>query len=349
MAITDWLVSTPGGNPGATTQGELGTTYLNLAKMTYEQEAALRMQNFVAKASGRAARQVTLRGYETRIPRLGKATLQQRARNGFLGDDVTGGVQTAESSWATYVIRGAHWEYPEFFDLRDELGLDMLISSLTGGQFLTNLEGSFNRKAESIFFTALDADVTKGDGGGTETYFAGGGTEVNPLLKQDGTSSTLVTRMHHRKLLEGLSIQQRNDAWVGPSDNFLGIHPIQFYQLLTESSTPLTSADYNSLRPLMSGEVTTYLGYTWIMSTDIPAVTDIDTGSAGNQAGHSTYFWNKAAMVNGYGMPKNWVKDAPWRGDSVLLYHGAFFGALRMDSTGVTFARCADSMTIPAI
>jgi hypothetical protein len=108
----------------------------------------------------------------------------------------------------------------------------------------------------------------------------------------------------------------------------------------------MTSGDFNTLRPLMAGEVTKYLGMTWVMSTEIPQVDDVDTATAGEGVGHYVYAWNRSAMANGYGQPRNWVKEVPLRGDTMLVYQGAFFGALRTDGTGVARVLCSDNYLI---
>lgn len=336
MAIPDYLGNVspdlPGTWPGASTDA----AYINFLKLAYSEEMFLQMQQIRGKAAGTATRQIVLEGYEKRIQRWGKATLQQRTRGALIGDDV-GGVASAETPTQTVVIRGVPWEYPEFFDRRDQLGFLGMMNALTSGAYQQNVLASMNRKADSVFFTEIDNTVQVGvENGGTLTYAADGGTTVSARMKQDGTDhATVATSFNQRKALELLANLQANDAFTGPGDNYLALHPIQLKHIFTQASINVTSADFNALRPLMSGEVTQYLGFTWIMSTEIPVIDDVDTTSAGDQAGHAVFAWNRNAVVTGRGREEasvNYIADRT----SDLLFHGAFFGAVRVDGLGVS-------------
>lgn len=344
MAITDYIPSSlPGDWPGPSTDAP----YVALLRVGYEDMMATRMQEYKATASKFCSRQVKLKGYETRIGRWGKATTVQRARAGFIGDDVTGGAPAAETPVNTYVIRGQFWEHPEYFDLRDEVGLMTLVSALTDATYKRNVLADLDRRGEAAFYAALTADQPVGDGGANETFAAGGGVKISGSLKSTGAFDTVVTKAHHRKLVELMSRMQVNDAWKQPGESYFSLHPIQFRQLLLESSTPFTSGDYNALRPLMNGQETSYLGMTWVMTTNVPAVADVDTNSGGSQAGHLMYAWNKMAVAAGYGQPRSWIRDIHVRGDTVLVYQSAFVGGARLDATGVTYTECQDLDAAP--
>jgi hypothetical protein len=351
LAIPDYIPSTPGVWPGASADA----LYINFLRLAYIDEMLLRMQQTVPKAAGTATRQVELTGYETRVERWGKATLQQRARGALIGvgpvgvvgpgGTVTIGVASAETPTQTIVIVGEPWEYPEYFDVRDQLGLRGRLNALTSGAYKENVMASFNRKADTIFFQNFAANVSAGtEAGTTLTYTGDGGTTVGEAVKSDGlpVASGSVTSANTAKIAAGHGQMMLNDAFTGPQDNFIGIHATQLTQLFQEttSGTRLTSGDYNALRPLMNGEVTTYMGHTWITTNEIPLVADIGT-SAGTQAGHYIYFWNRNAMISGRGVTLAQANYVPER-TSELLYQSAFLGTSRVDGTGLTRVPCLD-------
>lgn len=335
MAITDYISSAlAGAHPGASTDAPIGLFAL---KVAYEQGMLKEMQQSQSMVANTAARMITLEGYEKRIDRWNKATLQQRTRAGFIGDDV-GGVASAETPIRTVVIRPAHWEHPEFFDQRDQMGtLGLLNALVPGGEYQRNVLAAMGRKFDSIFFTEMIADVNLGEGGGTSAY---AGTTVNPFLDADGTTETTVTGFNMAKAIQLISVLQQNDAFYNA---YVGIHPIQVRQLFEDTTNRAISSDFNVLRPLMDGEVTRLLGAQWIMCTEVPSVTDVDSSTASNQAGHRVFAWNSNAMVSGMGRQEAWVRQAVSRGNTELVYHGAFLGAVRTDDLGVTYVNCLDT------
>lgn len=352
MAIPDYIPSSPGTWPGASADA----LYLNFLRLAYSDEMLLRMQQRVAKVAGTATRQIELTGYETRVERWGKVTLQQRQRGALIGTafgnvigpggSVTVGVASAETPTQTIVVVGEPWEYPEYFDVRDQLGLKGRLNALTSGTYKENVLAGMNRKQDTIFFQNFAATVSAGtEAGTTLTYAADGGTTVGEAVKADGSvlANGSVTSANVAKVAVGLSQMQTNDAWTGPSDNFLAIHPTNLgtmFQSLTAGGS-MTSGDYNLLRPLMDGQVTMFLGHTWIMTTEVPAVADIGT-TAGTQAGHYIYMWHRDAFVCGKGQLRTEAHYVPER-TSELLYQGGIFGTSRVDGTGCTRIPCLDA------
>jgi len=352
LAIPDYIPSTPGVWPGSSADA----LYINFLKLTYADEMLLRMQALQPKVANRAGRQIELTGYETRIDRWSKATLQQRQRSAQIGREVIGvvgpggtvtvGVASAETGTANYVLQAVPWEYPEYFDIRDEMGLKKRTAALTDGAYKANVLGAMARKWDSAFIVALDGSSPVGieNGGSPETFAGGGGTAHAGTVKaSDGSTTTFVTSFSNSKAIIMLGVLQQNDAFTGPEDNFLLVHPIQLQQAFIDSTKVLTSADFNTLRPLMSGEVRQYLGMSWIMSTEVPAVADIDT-STGTQAGHLSYAWNRYAMTTGTGQRTTRIDYVADR-TSDLFYSGAFVGAVRTDGTGVVTMKNIDAQS----
>lgn len=345
MPIVDNLPSSPGGWPGIATP--VNVPIIDALRMTYENTMLLQMQQIESIATRAAARQTELRGYEKRIDRWNKTSLQQRARGAFIGDDVTGGVAAKNTGIRTVVIRGQHWEHPEFFDLRDDVGLDGFLSAMVpGGSYQQNVLAAMEQKADNIFFnasTGIDGTVQLGDGGGSA---ANNIVTVSHLIGNDGVDSTVATQFNVGKAIALIIQLQTNNAWRR-GEMWVALRPIQVRQVLNDPLNRITSADFNTLTPLMSGEVQNFLGARWIMCNEIPTVADADPSSAGSQAGAKVYAWNSQALTWGRGRETSWTKDVASRGETILVYHGAFFGVVRTDDLGVTTVLCPDSSAAP--
>jgi hypothetical protein len=324
MAITDYIPLGGATSPaGGTTDSPIGLFAL---KMAYEQTMFKEMQQTRSMVANTASRMVELEGYEKRIDRWNKATLQTRQRTQAIGADI-GGVDSAETGIRTVVIRPQHFEYPEFFDLRDQMGTLGLMNALVpGGEYQNNVLAAMGRKFDEIFFSEILAAVNLGEGGGTSAY---AGTAGNDSLLSDGTTGTGVQPFCMAKAVELVSILQQNDAFY---DAYIGIHPIQVAQLFNDTTNRAVSSDFNAMRPLMDGEITRLLGCQWISCTQVP----------GSASQHRVYGWNSNAMVCGMGRQEAFVRNVPSRGNTELVYHGAFYGAVRVDDLGVTSVNNSD-------
>jgi len=317
---------------------------IDLLRMTYENTMMVEMQSMESVATRAAARQTELRGYEKRIDRWNKTAVQQRARGAFIGDDVTGGVAAQDTGTRTVVIRGEHWEHPEFFDLRDDVGTDGFLEAMVpGGAYQMNVLAAMEQKADAIFYAGLDGTVTLGDGGGSATNNI---VVVSHLVGNDGLNSTVATQFNVGKAVALITTLHNNNAFKR-GDNWLALKPLQLKSILNDPLNRLTSADFNGLQPLMSGEVVNFLGAHWILSTEIPSVADADPSSVGLEAGAKVYAWNSSAVTWGRGRETTWTKDVASRGETILAYSGAFFGVVRTDDLGVTTTLCNDSSAAP--
>lgn len=345
MVIVDNLPASPGGWPGAATP--VNVPIIDALRMTYENTMMVEMQQMESIATRAAARQTELRGYEKRIDRWNKTTTQQRARGAFIGDDVTGGVAAADTGIRTVVIRGQHWEHPEFFDMRDDVGTDGFLSAMVpGGPYSENVMASMEQRADSIFFdasTGIDGTVQLGDGGGAA---ANNIVTVSHLVGNDGVNSTVATAFNVGKAIAMITTLHNNNAFRR-GNVWMALKPTQLGQVLNDPANRITSADFNLLQPLMSGEVVQFLGARWILSTEIPAVADADPSSSGSQAGAKVYAWNSMAVTWGRGKETTWVRPVTSRGETMLAYSGAFFGVVRTDDLGVTTCLCPDNAASP--
>jgi len=131
---------------------------------------------------------------------------------------------------------------------------------------------------------------------------------------------------------------EQNGA-INPGDPvYIAIHPAVARHLLADTS--LTSYDFNALRPLMSGEITQFLGCEFRLSNQIATNQTVDmTGTTAGVVTTSTalsaaytYMYTRSAMV--FGMAQDMTvrfDELPERGYSLQCFHSLGLGAVRMD------------------
>lgn len=335
--IVDYLTNANWPGTSATSAPDQNL-YTDLFKLAYGAAMRHQMQQTESVLSGTTMFE-RIEGYEKRLDRWNKVILSQRDRGVALGDDI-GPEAYDESSVDNVVLVPQFWEFKEIFDFRDRVGLMRRLAP--EGTYFRNVIAGFNRKRDNVIATAFDATVTLGDGSGTRVFPAA--NEVDGTMAKDGSvAGATVSKMNVAKLIEARHIIEANDGVQGTM--YCAIHPIQVKHMLQDdtNSGRLVSADFNALRPLMSGEVTNFLGFTFKMTTEIPAVTDIDATSGGNQAGHHVFCYSDQSMV--YGDDEMFIRQEQLgiRGYSWQFFHSLGLGAVRIDDNGVSRIPCQDA------
>ena len=78
-------------------------------------------------------------------------------------------------------------------------------------------------------------------------------------------------------------------ADVPKTDRFIAVSPDQMSRLMNDPE--VTSSDYNTVKALAQGEINTYLGFTWIMSTSVPVTGNIETAVCWHRSGITLGLW----------------------------------------------------------
>ena len=114
---------------------------------------------------------------------------------------------------------------------------------------------SLGRKIDEVIITAAINSASTGETGTTTV------TQGNIIL---GTASSMT-------LARIVAVKAQLDAQdVEMEDRYFVITPAALDNLL--NTTAATSSDYNSVKALIRGEIDTWMGFKWIMSTRIAAV-----------------------------------------------------------------------------
>lgn len=318
----DWMKSTLGyfgSTVAASWPGELGGTadenlnYVNLWKTAYADMIRIKSQQEDSRLQGTVEPE-TIRGKELVFDCYKPVVLTQRERGQSYGvAPATGGVgnkEYAETQTERRQVTAEFFEYAELFDPRDESAL--MRSLRPDGSYARNVVAAFNRKKDEVILEAFDATVTR-YGGGTGN-FAPSGTMTHAGAASTLTVDDLITA----------SVALRTNASISPSVGgpeggtgyHIALHPQAIGDLLGVQE--VTSADYNTIRALMTGDINTFMGFTFHEVSTMTSTV--------------AYCYHSSGMV--FGMNQDMVvrfDEIPERGYSLQAFHSMGLAAMRTD------------------
>ena len=205
--------------------------------------------------------------------------------------------------------RAAKLDY-EWADLIDRQDLHRMLIDPTSA-YAVNASYAMGRAVDEAIITAFDADAQTGKDGTTAVSFPSGQHIVD-----GGTNLTL------SKLIQAKEIFGNND--VDESDLYIVVSPAGITKLLND--TNVTSADYNTVRALVMGEIDTYVGFKFIQSTLLPKTGDI----------REHFAWSPMTMGLGMGLELSTTVDRlPTKSNATQVYVSGSFGAVRIVDEGV--------------
>ena len=146
-----------------------------------------------------------------------------------------------------------------------------LIDSQDMVRTLISPESSYAKAAAAAMGRAIDTEIIDAAFGDAKTGKEGGTTTSFPAGQQVGVGSpaaglTIAKLVTAKKLLDAAS--------VAPSiPRFIAVSPEQIEDLL--NNTTVTSADYNTVRALATGDIDSFVGFKFIVSNRL----DTDSSS----------------------------------------------------------------------
>jgi len=208
----------------------------------------------------------------------------------------------------------AYWS--KLVDTEDEIsmGLDPKSALMTAGQY------AIGRKVDKYIINALRGTALTGTDGTTSTTL-GSGQKVAAAA----SGLTLDKILDTQELL--------NDADVPEDDRYWLYGPQQLKNLL--KITEVTSIDFNVSKALVAGQMTSFLGFTWIMTTGL----DKTSTTRYNLAFHKQGIL--LASAGGVNVDVSQVKTKvrqPWQ-----IYADIYCGATRMEEEMVVEVACIES------
>lgn len=179
------------------------------------------------------------------------------------------------------------------------------------GPYTVNAGWAMGRKVDDRIIAAFFAAADTGKDGSTSVAFP-----AAQIILNGGTNMTL------DKLREAK--QKFDDNDVDESVRNLVWSPAAVNKLLAD--TTLTSADFNTVKALVDGEIRTFVGFNYIMSTRLPVAANI----------RKNFAWVPTSMGLAMGMGiTSTVDRLPTRNNSTQVLVMMSSGAVRIVDEGV--------------
>lgn len=206
-------------------------------------------------------------------------------------------------------------------DLVDPLDLKKTLIDPTS-PYVINAGRAFARLTDEVIISAFFADAYTGKNGTTSVSFP---TATNQV-------SAASAGLTLSKLISAKEILDNND--VPPENRHIAITGTQLADLL--GTTEVTSADYNTIKALVKGEVDSFLGFKFHL------VNLLETDGSGNRR---VPVWHGDAMLLGVGQDAKASIDKRTDLDRLPMQVSYIMslGATRMQEEGVVEIQCVES------
>ena len=250
-------------------------------------------------------------------------------RNAVMQEDLEGEIRHFEriGPAAAVLKTGRHSDTP-ILDIehsrRSVVGLDYIWASLIDREDLLRTliqpQSAYVRQAVTAIGRAMDDVIVEAMGGNAKSGKDGSTLVALPAGQKIAAGGT---KMSVDKMRQAKRILDANE--VPPMGRWLALNAIGLEDLLQETET--TSADFNSVKALVQGEINSFLGFNIIRLERLPS-------QAANE--RSAYAWHRDAL--GLAMAQDIMVDIDVRKDKNLatqVFAAATFGAVRIEDEGV--------------
>ena len=212
----------------------------------------------------------------------------------------------------------------EWADLVDDVDKVRMLVDPTSS-YAKAAAAAMNRAMDDVIITSFNASVATG--------VAGGGSEALPSTQKTATSDQS-DGLTIAKLLSAKKILDNND--VDPSlKRYIVCGPQQISDLL--GTTSVTSADFNTVRALSTGEVNSFLGFEFIMSTRL-------NKDATNTTDRLVFAYTEDAIKLGIGKDIGAkISERADKSYSTQVYYCMSLGAVRMQEKSVVQIPCHEA------
>lgn len=207
------------------------------------------------------------------------------------------------------------WEWGDLVDREDKLRLIINPES----EYAIAGANALGRAKDDLIIAAFNGDAT--DGAGSAVSFPAG----NIIDVGDVTNGLTLD-----KILEAQEALNANE--VPDEDRYFCYGSRQLRNLL--NITEITSQDYNTVRTLMAGQVSTFLGFQWIRSERLALATDT----------RSCFAWHRQSM--GLAINEDMFARIAERADKSFawqVYCRMTLNATRIEEEGVIQIDCSEA------
>ena len=191
--------------------------------------------------------------------------------------------------------------------------------------YARNAAAAMNRAMDDVIITAMNASASTGVAGGTSTAL--------PSTQKTATSNQS-DGLTIAKLLSAKKILDNND--IDPSrKRYIVCGPQQISDLL--GTTQITSSDFNTVKALSQGDITTFLGFEFIMSTRL-------NFDATNTDERLVFAYTEDAIKLAIGKDiKANISERADKSYSTQVYYCMDLGAVRMEEKAVVQIPCHEA------
>ena len=210
----------------------------------------------------------------------------------------------------------------EWADLIDDLDKVRMLIDPTS-QYAKAAAAAMGRSMDDVIIAAFDADAATG--------VAGGSTTALPAGQKIGATANQTTGLTVDKLLNAKYILDNND--VDPSlKRFIVCGPKQIQDLL--DTTEVKSSDFNTVKALAQGQLNSFLGFEFIMSTRL-------SFDATNTDDRKIFAFTEDAVKLAIGSDvKARIDERNDKSYATQVYYSMAIGATRMEEDKVVEIRC---------
>ena len=257
----------------------------------------------------RAVSEEAVTGEKAFFDQIGSSAAQKRTTR-------HGDTPLMETPHSRRMVTLDEYEWADLIDTADKV---KMLADPTS-QYAQTAAFAIGRSMDDVVITAATGTAKTGKAGATSTSLPSGNQ-----IAHGSADMTLAKLLSAKKILD--------DADVDPSlKRYMIVGPAQLEALL--GVTSVTSADFNSVKALVQGEINTFLGFEFIVSTRLAVASNIRTCFAFAEGGIKL------------GVSKDVTARIDERSDksySTQVYYCAQFGATRMEEDKVVQISCDES------
>lgn len=200
-------------------------------------------------------------------------------------------------------------------DLVDEMDKIKALIDPTSPYLMAGVQ-ALNRKKDDVIISALGAAARTGTG---TTAFPSAQKIVH------GSAGMTVAKLRSTK-------QLLDEAEVDDMDRFIIMTAEQINNLLGDST--VTSADYNTVKALVNGELNSFMGFNFIRSERLPKASTT----------RSCYAFHKSGLTLGIGKDiVTSIDILPTKNMSAQVYARMSLGAVRLEEARVVEVQCTET------
>jgi hypothetical protein len=206
------------------------------------------------------------------------------------------------------------YEWADLIDKEDQL--KMLIDPQSA--YVQNAAWALGRSCDDLIISAFDGTAYTGKAGGTSTTFTAGN-----IIAVGASGLTIAKMIEAKELLDAADVDPQEERYIAVTAK-------QISDLL--NTTEVKSADYNTVKALVQGQVDTFLGFKFILCNRLAV-----DGSSDRKC----LAWAKSGMLLAIAKDINSRIDVrPDKSYATQVYASMGIGATRMQEDKCVILTC---------